>query len=69
MELPNPGMTVDARRTALVITDPMLLAELFLSLVLGRAARLRTYGIELPAEHLKARTAAAVALFMRALRP
>ena len=53
---------------AWTIEDPMLLAELFLALVLGRAARFKIYGISTPPAELTQRTTAAVTLFMNGLR-
>ena len=53
---------------AWTIGDPMPLAEHFLALVLGRAARFKVYGIATPPDELAARTDSAVSLFLRALR-
>ena len=50
------------------ITEPQLLAELFLALVVGRAARVQIYGIATPPDELAARTGAAVSFFLRGLR-
>ena len=49
------------------LQDVPLAADLFLSLVLGRAARIKIYGIAVDPADLEQRTEAAVRLFMRGI--
>ena len=49
------------------LDDLPLVADLFLSLVLGRAARIKIYGIAVDPADLEERTEAAVRLFMRGI--
>lgn len=53
---------------AWAIGDPLVAAELFLALILGRAVRLKIYGLAVAPADLAARTEAAVALFVRGVR-
>ena len=48
--------------------DLALAADLFLALVLGRAIRFKIYGLAVDREQMRARTRAAVALFVRGVR-
>lgn len=50
------------------IKEPLVLAETFLALVLGRSARFKIYGISTPPEQLEERTQFAVSFFLRGLR-
>ena len=47
--------------------EPALAAELFLSLLLSPSSRAALYGIEVDAEQMEHRRAAAVALFLRGI--
>ena len=61
-------LAAHAEDPAWLIAEPLVLAELFLALVLGRAARFKIYGISTPPDELAARTNAAVSFFLRGLR-
>ncbi len=52
-------------RQGLLIPDANLAAELFLNLIIGPASRAALYGVELDAESLEQRRAAAISLFVR----
>lgn len=67
LRLVETVLTHFAREHAFVSDDIPLLADLFLSIVIGRASRLALYGILIEPKALDARLDAAIALFVRGL--
>ncbi len=60
-------LRVYKHREGLLIPDEMLAAELFLNLIIGPSSRAALYGVELGADGLEQRRAAAVELFLRGI--
>jgi TetR/AcrR family transcriptional regulator, mexJK operon transcriptional repressor len=62
-------LAAPARRGRIVVADPEIAADLFLSLVLGRSSRATLYGIATDREMQERRRQAAVRLFLEGVRP